>query len=125
MVNTLFNTSSGYIEVGDYTFAGHNVIIITGTHQYSSLLEKRLTDIPRDGRDIIIGKGVWIGSNAVILGPSKIGDHVVIAASAVVVAGSNIPSGAIVAGIPARVIKYLPTVGSVSPSHMEEPVKPD
>jgi Hexapeptide repeat of succinyl-transferase len=107
MVNTLFNLSSGQITVGDHTFTGHNVSIITGTHDYQAFLADRLTNIPESGRDITIGQGVWIGSNAIILGPCTIGDHAVIAAGAVVTAGSQIPPGAIVAGIPAKVIKQI------------------
>ncbi len=107
MVNTLFNLSSGQIIIGEHTFTGHNVSIITGTHDYQSLLADRLTDIPTSGRDITIGQGVWIGSNAIILGPCTIGDHAVIAAGAVVTAGSQIPAGAIVAGIPAKVVKQI------------------
>jgi acetyltransferase-like isoleucine patch superfamily enzyme len=102
-----FNTSSGFIEVGDYTFTGHNVSIITGTHRYESLLSERMSDSPMFGRDIIIGKGVWIGSNAVILGPCKIGDHAVIAAGSVVLSGTEIPSCTIVGGIPAKTIKTI------------------
>ncbi len=107
MLNTLFNTSSGWIEVGDYTFTGHNVSIITGTHRYESLLEDRMADFPKDGQDIKIGKGVWICSNALILGPCTIGNHSVIAAGSVVLPGSEIPPGTIVAGVPARPIKTL------------------
>jgi acetyltransferase-like isoleucine patch superfamily enzyme len=107
MVNTLFNLSSGTIVVGDYSFTGHHVSIITGTHDYQSQLAERLTNVPTAGRDITIGQGVWIGSNAIILGPCTIGDHAVIAAGAVVVPGSQIPTGAIVAGIPAKVIKHI------------------
>jgi acetyltransferase-like isoleucine patch superfamily enzyme len=107
MVNTLFNLSSGQISVGEHTFTGHNVSIITGTHDYQSLLADRLTDIPASGRDITIGQGVWIGSNAIILGPCTIGDHAVIAAGAVVTAGSQIPSRAIVAGVPAKIVKQI------------------
>jgi Bacterial transferase hexapeptide (six repeats) len=109
MVNTLFNLSSGEIFVGDYSFTGHHVSLITGTHDYHAVLADRLTAVPESGRDITIGQGVWIGSNAVILGPCTIGDHAVIAAGAVVTAGSQIPAGTIVAGIPAKVIKQLPS----------------
>lgn len=107
MVNTLFNTSSGYIEVGDYTFTGHNVSIITGTHEYQSFLAERKTTVPDSGRDIIIGKGVWIGSNCVILGPARIGDHTVIAAGSVIIPKTDIPSGVIVGGIPGKIIKKI------------------
>jgi acetyltransferase-like isoleucine patch superfamily enzyme len=107
MVNTLFNTSGGSIEIGDYTFAGHNVSLITGTHNYESLLMERMLDSPNSGRDILIGKGVWIGSNALILGPCIIRDHAVIAAGAVVIPGSEIASSTIVGGIPAKVLKTI------------------
>jgi acetyltransferase-like isoleucine patch superfamily enzyme len=105
MVNTLFNLAAGTIAVGEYTFAGHNVSIITGTHEYTLLLQQRMCDIPRHGRDIHIGKGVWIGSNAVILGPCRIGDHAVIAAGAIVT--SDVEPFTIVAGVPAKPIRRI------------------
>jgi acetyltransferase-like isoleucine patch superfamily enzyme len=106
LVNTLFNTSSGNIEIGDYTFTGHNVSIITGTHDYKNKFEKRW-EYPSEGRDIIIGKGVWIGSNATILGPCTIGDHAVIAAGAVVTPNMIIPPMSVVGGFPAKLIKII------------------
>lgn len=121
MVNTFFNTFSGCIEVDEYTFTGHNVSILTGTHRPESFLEARMRDFPKEGNDVIIGRGVWIGSNAVILGPCRIGDHAVVAAGAVVIPRSNIPAGAIVAGVPAKVVRLinastLPTKVSTSDS---------
>ena len=62
MVNTLFNTSGGMIFVGNYTFTGHNVSLITGTHNYKALLSERMLDAPAEGRNITIGEGVWLGS---------------------------------------------------------------
>jgi acetyltransferase-like isoleucine patch superfamily enzyme len=105
MVNTLFNVSSGRITVGEHAFAGHNVSIITGTHDYNLLLQERMRNIPREGRDIDIGSGVWIGSNAVILGPCRIGEHAVIAAGAVVT--GDVAPYTIVAGIPARPLRRI------------------
>src|SRR5450830_1051260 len=35
--NALFNTVSGNIEIGDYTFFGHSVSILTGTHDCSKV----------------------------------------------------------------------------------------
>lgn len=52
---------------------------------------------------IIIGNHVWIGLNAVILKGVRIGDNAVIAAGSVVI--RDVPSGALVAGVPARVRK--------------------
>lgn len=119
MVNTLFNTSSGTITVGAYTFTGHNVCIITGTHYVEEQLEKRM-DYPREGRDIVIGNGVWLASNCTILGPCTIGDNAVVAAGAVVVPGTTIPPDSIWGNIPARPLKRLPGEG-----HDDEGVKPN
>lgn len=50
--------------------------------------------------DIIVGNNVFIGANAIILGPVKIGDNVVVAAGAVV--NKDVPSGSVVGGVPAK-----------------------
>ena len=107
MMNTLFSLSSGTIEIGDYCFTGHNVSIITGTHNYESLLYARMFDVPPNGRDIIIGKGVWIGSNATILGPCTIGDHSVIGAGSIVLPFTDIKKGSVVVGNPAKAIRFI------------------
>lgn len=52
----------------------------------------------------IIGNDVWIGEGARILGGNKIGDGAIIAAGALVT--KDVPSYAIVGGVPAKVIKY-------------------
>lgn len=50
----------------------------------------------------VIGGGVDIGAGARILGPIHIGNHAVIGANAVVL--EDVPEGAIVVGIPARIV---------------------
>lgn len=107
MNNALFNTTSGEIKVGQYAFAGHNVSILTGTHDITKRNKERMDSYPKSGRDIIIGDGVWIGSNTTILGPCKIGNSAVIASGAVVVANTIIPDGTVWAGIPARQLKKI------------------
>lgn len=54
--------------------------------------------------DVVIGNDVWIGLGATILSGVSIGDGAVIAAKSVVV--KDVPPYAIVAGNPAKVIKY-------------------
>ncbi len=56
---------------------------------------------------VVVGGHVDIGAGAKILGPLTVGDHVVIGANAVVT--KDVPSGATVAGIPARVISMNPS----------------
>lgn len=52
----------------------------------------------------VIGHDVWIGANAIILNNVTVGSGSVIAAGAVV--AKDVPPYAIVAGVPAQVIKY-------------------
>lgn len=54
----------------------------------------------------IIGDNVKIYSGAVVTGPIKIGDNVVIGANSVVL--QDIPDNCFVAGVPAKIIKQFP-----------------
>jgi acetyltransferase-like isoleucine patch superfamily enzyme len=103
--NAFFNTNFGIIKIADYTFFGQNVSLITGTHDYNLIGKERMYTIKEFGNDIIIGNGVWIGSNAAIIGPCVIGDNSVIGAASVVV--NNIDKNCLVAGMPAKLIKML------------------
>jgi len=53
---------------------------------------------------VIIGNDVWIGLRAMIMGGIHIGDGAIVAAGAIVT--KDVPPYAIVAGVPARIIKY-------------------
>jgi len=55
------------------------------------------------GGTVEIGSRVWIGDNCVIVGPAKIGDGSIVGANSVVT--GHVPSGVMVAGTPARIIK--------------------
>ncbi len=90
----------GGIYIGDGTLIGSFVVMATINH--GMLPEDRADNIPAA---IHIGKKVWIGAHATILPGVTIADHAVIAAGAVVT--KDVPAGAIVAGVPAKVIKYI------------------
>ena len=63
---------------------------------------------------VSIGDGSWLGHGAIVLPGSRIGRHVVVAAGAVV-AGLVVPDNAVVAGVPARVVrKYVAGEGWVA-----------
>lgn len=62
-------------------------------------------DIPfEEYKKIEIGSDVWIGTRAIIMDGITIGHGAVIGANAVVT--KNVPPYAVVAGVPAKVIKY-------------------
>jgi chloramphenicol O-acetyltransferase type B len=54
--------------------------------------------------DTVIADGCWIGSRAMIMQGVKLGEGAVVATGAVVT--QDVPPYAIVAGVPAKVIKY-------------------
>lgn len=103
--NALLNLSSGRISIGKDTFFGHDVRLLTGTHDVAQRGMARQKAIPPEGRDILVGEGVWVATGATVLGPCRIGDHAVVCAGSVV--RQDVPAGAVVAGVPATVIKVL------------------
>jgi acetyltransferase-like isoleucine patch superfamily enzyme len=104
--NTLFNTVGGTISVGDYSFFGHNVVLLTGSHEIRKRRQGRRYPVQTSGCDIVIGKGVWIASNATVIGPCTIGDDAVVAAGSVVL-GGDLEAGCVYAGAPARWVKKI------------------
>ena len=86
--------------------------ILAGTHIGSNceilpmvLMGKKRPDLT--DYHINIGDNCYIATGVTILAPINIGDNVVIAAGAVV--NKDVPSNCVVAGIPAKVIKTLPS----------------
>ena len=103
--DALINTVSGNVIIGDEAFMGHGVSLLTGTHDYQKKGTERQTSMPSHGRDILIGKGVWIASKAIVLGPCEIGEHSVIAAGSIV--KGEMKSHSIYAGTPAKFIRSI------------------
>ena len=106
-VNTVFNTSSGDIYVGDDTIFGHNCMVLTGRHEFINGQRREIalgeSEIPRSGYDIKIGRGCWVASGAIIVGGVTIGDNAIVAAGAVVT--GDVRGGAFVAGVPTRELR--------------------
>lgn len=63
-------------------------------------------------KEVIIGNDVWIGFRSMVLGGVNIGNGAVVAAGAVVT--KDVPPYAIVAGVPARIIKYRFTENEIN-----------
>ena len=90
----------GVVTLGDGCQIGHNVVFATLNHE----LLPEIRGVTRPA-PIVLGKKVWVGSNATILQGVTIGDNAVVAAGAVVT--KDVPANTIVGGVPARVIKRI------------------
>jgi len=92
----------GFVEIGDNVIMGPNVSIFSENHNSDdSDLPINMQGETRKG--VKIENGVWIGTRAVILDGVKIGKNSIVAAGSVVT--KDVPEFAIVAGVPAKVIK--------------------
>ena len=107
VVSCLFNTNSGSITVGDYTFSGSDVSLLAGSHDMNLTGLLRRDRQLDEGCDIVIGKGVWLASGCTLLGPCTVGDNAVIAAGSVVLPGTVVPPATVYGGVPARALKRL------------------
>ena len=103
--NAVFNLSSGNVIIEDHVFFGTFVNLLTGTHNYRKFDRERAIDVATEGRDIIIKRGAWIASNAIIIGPCVIGEHAVVSAGSVV--RKDVAPYTVVAGVPAVAIKVI------------------
>ena len=87
--------SFNHLHIGRFCMFASDVTVVNGGHDVNTLE-------PFSGQ-LTIGNGCWIGNGARIIGPISIGDNAIVAAGAVVI--KDVPAGAVVAGVPARVIK--------------------
>lgn len=90
----------GGVTISDGCQIGHNVVFATLNHGLSA--EERKYTFPAP---IILGKNVWIGSNATILQGVTIGDNAVVGAGAVVT--KDVAANTVVGGVPAKFIKTI------------------
>lgn len=120
------HTDLNYVSIGKYTSIGPRVNNVVGQHPskgfvsthpvfystqkqigFSYVTTQRFTEynfLDNSNFLVRVGNDVWVGCDVTFMDGIKIGDGAIIAAGAVVV--SDVPSYAIVGGIPAKVIRY-------------------
>ena len=109
----------GMRSIGRYCSIAPGVILGDGQHRLDWLTTHPFIDAPQyrmeehgflpaperqDAGSTYIGNDVWIGANAIVMKGVVVGDGAVIGAGAVVT--RNVPSYAVAAGVPARILRY-------------------
>lgn len=90
---------AGSIRFGDYVQLGPNVGILSANHNLYD--QRKYNEAP-----IVIGDYSWIGMNSIVTAGVTLGPRTIVAAGAVVT--KSFPEGfCVLAGVPAKVVKYL------------------
>ncbi|GAC1649257.1 MAG: hypothetical protein NVS9B11_22330 [Candidatus Dormibacteraceae bacterium] len=89
------------LRIGHHTAMGAYISVRNAEHGMAP--GTPVQDQPMTAKSLNIGAGVYIGDRCAILGGVTIGDGAVVAANSVVL--EDVPDNAVVAGIPARVVK--------------------
>ena len=96
------------MTVGRHGLFAAQAYLVGGGHEFEDA-ERPVIEQPRTSKGIALGDNVWLGTGAKVLDGVRIGHDVVVGANAVVT--SDLPDGAIAAGVPARVLRHRPSTG--------------
>jgi acetyltransferase-like isoleucine patch superfamily enzyme len=107
-----------HVSIGEQCILADRVMLIDFDHNVAEVERPiRVQGIYK--RDVRVGNNVWIGYGAQILRGVSVGDNAIVGASAVVT--KDVPANAVVAGIPARVIRMRDAPTSLA---WRDPVEP-
>lgn len=93
------------ISIEENVMLGSGVHIYVSNHAFNDVSRPIIHQGHQDVKPVSIGKGAWIGANAIILPGVSIGENSVIGAGAVVT--KSIPDYCVAVGNPAKIIKEL------------------
>lgn len=94
------------VTLEDEVFIGHGVMFTNDKYPRATTEDGDLqTEADWQCIPTLIKRGASIGSNATVLCGVTVGEKAIVGAGSVVT--HDVPAGAIVAGVPARVIRYL------------------
>lgn len=89
---------TGGISIGEGTLIGHGSTLTTLNHAVDP--DRRADMVPAP---VVIGRKVWLGAGVTVVPGVTIGDGAIVGAGAVVT--KDVPADAVVAGVPARLIR--------------------
>jgi acetyltransferase-like isoleucine patch superfamily enzyme len=94
------------VTIEDGVFVGHSVTFINDSYPRATAEDGQLqTEADWKVETTIVRKGASIGSGSTILAKVTIGEKAIVGAGSVVT--KDVPANAIVAGNPAKVLRYL------------------
>jgi acetyltransferase-like isoleucine patch superfamily enzyme len=94
------------VVIEDNVFVGHGVTFVNDTYPRATTGEGNLqTEADWKVERTLVQKGASIGSGATILSNTSIGENAIVGAGSVVT--KDVPANSIVAGNPAKVLRYI------------------
>ena len=94
------------VEIRDNVFIGHGVTFVNDLYPRATTASGELqTEADWKVEKTVVGNGASIGSGSTILSNLTVGENAIVGAGSVVT--RDVPANAIVAGNPARVLRYL------------------
>jgi acetyltransferase-like isoleucine patch superfamily enzyme len=98
-------TAYQHVSIGRECMVADRAMLIDFDHHFDDP-ERPIRSQGIDKHDVRVGDNVWIGYAACVLRGVTVGDNAVIGAGAVVT--RDVPANAVVAGVPARVVRMRP-----------------
>jgi len=93
------------VTIEDNVFVGHNVAFINDSYPRATTGDQLQTEADWKVEKTLVKKGASIGSGSTILANITIGENALVGAGSVVT--KDVPANAIVAGNPARILRYV------------------
>ncbi len=100
------------VTIEDNVFVGHNVAFINDSYPRATTGDQLQTEADWKVERTLVRKGASIGSGSTILANITIGENALVGAGSVVT--KDVPANSIVAGNPARVLRYIDQTSEVT-----------